>query len=142
MRIVALLLLLLASPAFASGHGHGAPAEEESLEDGDVRYVTLQPTFVTNYGFSETGRLKYLKADVTCRVATRDAEMAVRYHLPALRNELVLLFSRQDESGLTTSEGREQLRQDALTELRSVMKREEGQTYIDDLVFENFVVQR
>jgi len=142
MRVVALSLLLFTMPAFASG-GNGAPAEEESgLDDGDVRYVTLQPTFVTNYGFSETGRLKYLKADVTCRVATRDAEMAVRYHLPALRNEIVLLFSRQDESGLTTSEGREHLREEALSELRAVMKREEGQTYIDEVVFENFVVQR
>lgn len=142
MRPFAVFLLLIAGPVFASG-GHGAPEEGESgLEDGDVRYVTLQPTFVTNYGVSETGRLKYLKADVTCRVATRDAEMALRYHLPALRNELVLLFSRQEESTLTTSEGRERLRHEALDELRDVMKREEGHTYIDDLVFDNFVVQR
>ena len=68
--------------------------------------------------------------------------MAARYHLPALRNSLVLLLSRQDEVTVSTGSGREAIREEALVELRALLKTEEGQPYIDDLMFTNFVVQR
>jgi flagellar FliL protein len=109
--------------------------------EGGVKYVTLQPAFVTNYGVTKSGRLTYLKADVTLKVADPEAEAAVKYHTPALRNALVLLFSRQEDSAVSSSEGREQIRKAALTQLRDIMQTEEGKPVIDDLVFSNFVVQ-
>jgi flagellar protein FliL len=54
---------------------------------------------------------------------------------------LVLLFSRQDDAVVSSSDGREQLRVQALADLRSVLNTEEGKDSIDDLVFSNFVVQ-
>ncbi len=108
----------------------------------DVRYVPLQPAFIANFGVSEAGNLKYVKAEISIRVSTHDAEMAARYHLPALRNALVLLLSRQDEVSVSTGSGREAIREQALVELRAIMKAEEGQPYIEDLMFTNFVVQR
>ena len=39
--------------------------------EGGVKYVTLQPAFVTNFGVTKTGRLTYLKADVTLKVVER-----------------------------------------------------------------------
>jgi len=119
-----------------------AAAMVAAEETEGVRYVTLQPAFVTNYGVTETGRLKYLKADVTLKVANPELEVALKYHAPALRNALVLLFSRQEEATVSTSEGREQIRVAALTELRAIMQAEDGEPIIDDLVFSNFVVQR
>src|SRR5262249_19858300 len=116
----------------------GAHAESEEAAGGGVKYVTLQPAFVTNYRITETGRMMYLKADVTLRVSTPDAEAAVKYHNAALRNALVLLFSRQDDAVVSSSDGREQLRQQALGELRSIMAAEESKDSIDDLVFSNF----
>lgn len=132
-----LLLTMLLLPAAV------AAAEDEATTPlAEVRYVELQPTFVSNFGYSETGRLKYLKADVTLRVSTQAAEMSLRYHLPYLRNNLLLLFARQEESNVTTSEGRDQLRQTALDDLRALMTEEEGDPLIEDLMFNNFVVQR
>ena len=113
----------------------------ESEKSGGVKYVTLQPAFVTNYGITKTGRMMYLKADVTLKVSNPEAEAAVKYHNPALRNALVLLFSRQDDAVVSSSDGREQLRQQALVELRTIMNTEESKDLIDDLVFSNFVVQ-
>jgi flagellar FliL protein len=126
---------------FAPGAGFAA-AEKAPTPLAEVRYVELQPTFVTNYGYSETGRLKYLKADVTLRVSSQAAEMSLRYHLPYLRNNLVLLFSSQEESTLVSAEGRDELRRAALANLRELMTEEEGDPLIEDLVFSNFVVQR
>lgn len=119
-----------------------AQAQESEAPAAVVRYVELKPTFVANFGVSQTGALKYVKADITVRVSNKDAEYATRYHLPALRNELVFLLSRQDESTMASAEGRETLKAEALQELREVLEAEEGQPIIDDLMFTNFVVQR
>jgi len=134
------VLLFAAAPVLAEK----APDVGETPQaiGGVVRYVNLKPTFITNYGVSDTGRLRYVKADVTVRVSNKDAEFAARYHLPALRNRLVLLLSRQDESTIASTTGRETIKAEALRELREVLEKEEGQPYIDDLMFTNFVVQR
>ena len=116
-----------------------AAAEEEAAE---VRYLPLQPAFVTNFGVSDDGSLSFVKADVSIRVSSQAAEMAARYHLPALRNAMVLLLSRQDEAAVSSGSGREAIRAEALAELRSILEAEEGNPYIDDVMFTNFIVQR
>jgi flagellar FliL protein len=121
-RLLTSLLRLLAVFGFLLGPI--ASAEEAPVAaEREVRYVQLQPAFVTNYGFTENGRLKYVKTDISVRVSTQQAEMAARYHLPALPNALILLLSAQDE-------------------LNSILEREEGEAMIDDLMFTNFMVQR
>ncbi|NOX51396.1 MAG: flagellar basal body-associated protein FliL [Gammaproteobacteria bacterium] len=109
---------------------------------GVVRYIELKPTFVTNFGISDSGHLRYVKADITVRVSNKNAEYAARYHLPALRDRLVLLLSRQDESAVASAAGRETIKAEAIKELREVLRREEGEDHIEDLMFTNFVVQR
>lgn len=131
--------------ALALGGALQIQAEEAEIPDaigGVVRYVELKPTFVANFGISDTGALKYVRADVTVRVSNKDAEYAARYHLAALRNRIVLLLSRQDESTVASASGRETLKAEALAELREVLEAEEGEGHIDDLMFTNFVVQR
>ncbi len=123
----------------------GAAAQQGAVIDAEgreIRYVELQPAFVVNFGFAENGRLKYLKTDIAVRVSDQAAEMATRYHLPALRSALVLLLSRQDEATVSTGSGRELVRAEALTELRAILETEEGAPMIDDLLFTNFIVQR
>lgn len=129
------LLCALASPGLA---------EDAAVitSDKGIRYIELKPTFVTNYGVSDTGHLRYVKADITVRVASRDGEYATRYHLPALRDKLVLLLARQDESTISSTMGRETIKAEALAELREVLEKEEGEGFIEDLMFTNFVVQR
>jgi flagellar basal body-associated protein FliL len=61
-------------------------------QEGGVKYVTLQPAFVTNFGVTKAGRLTYLKADVTLKVANAEGEgalgaadltlTAMRYNVP------------------------------------------------------------
>jgi len=123
----------------------GVPALAEEATETDshqIRYVPMEPGFVTNFGSGGDGRLGFVKADVSLQVASRKAEVAVRYHYPALRNSLVLLLSRQDEATLASSAGRETLRQTALAELQDILQEEEGSPYIEDLLFTDFIVQR
>ena len=129
-------LMLLGYVALAGAEE--APESDES----EVRYLPLQPAFVCNFGLAHDGQMQYVKADISVRLSSRDAEAATRSHLPALRNSLVLLLSRQDEASVSTSSGRESIRMQALADLNAILLEEEGVEYIDDLMFTNFVVQR
>lgn len=124
--IAALLLLpVLAAPAAA--------------ESGSVSYISLFPALVGNYG--EGPRLTYYKADVALRVGSDQAGARVRHHEPLIRNQLVMLFSEQTSETLGTPEGKEQLRQIALKRVQDTLAEEEGAPLVDDLLFNNLVVQ-
>ncbi len=120
----------------------GAAAADSADSGGGVVYVPLQPAFVTNFGEGVDGRLSFVKADVSVRVSSDDAATATQYHLPALRNSLILLLSRQNESTVSTGAGRESIRAEALAELRAILEQEEGEPFIEDVLFTNFIVQR
>jgi len=125
------LSLCLLTPLIAAQEQGGA---------GSPIYIPLKPSFVVNYG--GVGRLKYLKAELSVRVQDSDAANAVRHHMPYIRNNLVLLFSRQTDETLDTQVGKEALRQEALAEIRSVVETESGNGGVVDLYFENFIVQK
>ena len=135
--LLALLCALLLARAGLAGAEEAAPEPSD-----DVRYVSMQPAFVCNFGMADNGHLMYLKTDISIRVGSRDAELAARSHMPALRNSLVRLLSRQDEATVSTGFGREAIRAQALEDLNAILQAEEGQAFIDDLMFTNFIVQR
>jgi|GEM_PF-155304 len=140
-RVTGLSLLFAIAAAPVAIAEEAAEGDVEAI-GGVVRYVELTPTFIANFGVSDSGHLRYVKADVTVRVSNKEAEYAARYHLPALRNSLVLLLSRQDESTVSSSRGRETIKAQALVELREILQAEEGEPFIDDVLFTNFIVQR
>ena len=106
---------------------------------GQPIYVDVPPAFVVNYGNS--GRLKYIRTDVSLRVNGNEAASAVTTHRPHIRNSLVFLLSNQDEKTVNSSKGREALRKVALDEVRTLMQELEGAAFVEDLYFKNFVVQ-
>ncbi len=112
---------------------------EEEAEQNEVRYVDLTPSLVTN--FSSMGRLKFLRAEISLRVDSQEAMRSVSYHLPALRHVLIMLLSKQTDEALSSAEGKEQLRQEALVAVQEVMEHEEGQKYIKDILFSSLYVQ-
>nr|WP_241663879.1 flagellar basal body-associated protein FliL [Stutzerimonas nosocomialis] len=102
-------------------------------------YYTLTPALVGNYGSGE--RLKYYKADVALRVANIDAENRVKHHEPLIRNQLVMLFSQQTDESLGSLDAKETLRQEALKQVQDVLSQETGQPLVDDLLFNNLIIQ-
>nr|WP_177325818.1 flagellar basal body-associated protein FliL [Stutzerimonas stutzeri] len=131
-RIISLFVcFLLAGPAFAQDSA--GEAANQTL------YYALTPAMVGNYGSGE--RLKYYKADVALRVASKEAEERVKHHEPLIRNQLVMLFSQQTDETLGSVEAKEQLRQEALKQVREVLEQEEGKPLVDDLLFNNLIIQ-
>jgi flagellar FliL protein len=105
----------------------------------ETKYIHLTPAFVVNYGNS--GRMKYLRTEIALKVMGVEAAAAVTKHRPYIRNNLVLLLTSQDSDIVNSSAGRETLRKVALEEVQALMTELEGQPFVDDLFFENFVVQ-
>ncbi len=129
------LLLALTLPLLAM-------AQEEEAKEGEapkVAYIDLVPALVGNYGAGP--RLKYYKADISLRVTGPEAEEKVTRHEPLIRNQLVMLFSQQTDDTLNSSDAKEKLRQEALKQVQQVLNTEEGQPLVDDLLFNNLIVQ-
>jgi flagellar FliL protein len=113
---------------------------QESPDDQKVNmYVDLKPAFVVNFG--GVGKLRYLKASITLRIDAR-GQSSLRKHMPYIRHTLVMLLTRSSDESMTSMEGKEMLRQDALAAVQAVLEAEEGQHFITDLLFSSFVVQR
>jgi len=102
-------------------------------------YIPMEPPFVVNYG--GVGRLKYLKTEISLRVADVHTASAVRHHMPLLRNAIVMLFSRQEEDTINTQQGVEQLRQLARDELNALLESEGAPKGIVELYFNNLIIQ-
>ena len=84
---------------------------------------------------------KHFSADIALRVSGSEAETKVAYHEPLIRNQLIELFSQQTQESLATLEAKEALRQEALRLTRQVLEQEEGQPLVEDLLFNNLIVQ-
>lgn len=105
----------------------------------EATYIDLEPEFVINFR-DRNDRPKFLKAEMSVSTRDDDIERAVERHMPAIRNNLVLLLSRQVYEDLVPNEGKETLRQQALAEVQSVLETQIGKPGVDDLYFSNFVM--
>jgi flagellar FliL protein len=128
------LLLALSLPVMALAEDEKAPAGATQ-----VSYVSLVPPLVGNY--QSSGRLKLYKADISLRVGSPEAQARVEHHEPLIRNQLVMLFSQQTEASLSGLEAKENLRQQALTQVQQALEQEESQPLVEDLLFNNLIIQ-
>lgn len=117
-----------------------ASEETEKNQPKKAFYHELKPPFVVNYQWN--GRPHYLQ--VTFAVMARSEEVIdlVGEHMPAIRNNIMLLLSAQDFDGLRTMEGKEAVRQSMFDEIQKIVKENEENTEgIEQLYFINFVIQ-
>jgi flagellar FliL protein len=120
-------------------------AVAEEAKEGEaapkVNYITLSPPFVGNYGLDGTPKLKVYKADVALRVTGDEAAKAVKANEPLIRNQLVALFAQQTTETMNNVEAKEKLRQEALKQTQQVMNDETGKPVVEDLLFNNLIIQ-
>ena len=130
---LALSLPMMAVANEAAKEGEGAAPK--------VAYISLTPPFVGNYALDGSPRLHVYKADIALKVTGAEAEAAVKHQDPLIRNQLVALFAQQTVDSMTGVEAKEKLRQEALKQVQQVMNDEEGKPVVEDLLFNNLIVQ-
>jgi len=126
--------------AFWFLHGQGdAHAADKVAEQAPPQYLPLEPAFVVN--LADTDAVRYLQADV--QLMTRDpaTATAVTLHAPSIRNRLLLLFGQQSSQQLNGRSGKERLQQQALSEVRAVLKTQGAPDKVDALLFTSLVTQ-
>ncbi|MFP4161784.1 MAG: flagellar basal body-associated protein FliL [Ectothiorhodospira sp.] len=143
-----LIVLLLVSSLLAAGMGGGAawyflgegqlqdPSEPESREP---HYFALDPPLVVN--FEGNGRVRFLQVGVVLMAHDPSVLEAARGHLPAIRNDLMLLFGDERYEDLLTPEGKEAVRQEALEAVREVLMDRGKPADIQAIYFNSFVMQ-
>jgi flagellar FliL protein len=116
----------------AGGHGESAEGGKVSL------YYAIDPPLVVN--FEDGSVVRFLQ--ITMEIAAHDQKAldTVQKNIPLIRNNLLLLMSNRNYQTMMSREGKEKLRQEALTEVRAVQKKAGGGD-VDDVLFTSFVVQ-
>jgi flagellar FliL protein len=117
------------------------PASGGKGEEGASKaenYFAIDPPLVVN--FEDGAAVRFLQ--ITMEVMSKDPKAieSVQKNVPLIRNNLLLLMSNRDYQSLMSREGKEKLRQEALTEVKAIQKKQDG-PLIDDLLFTSFVVQ-
>jgi len=123
-----------AKPESAAADKHAAAPK------GPAVYIALDPPFVVN--FENQQAVRFLQ--VTVQLMTRDPATAalLKENDPVIRNDLLLLFGGQQYTEISTREGKEKLRSQALEAARKVVTAEGGKAaLVENLYFTSFVMQ-
>jgi flagellar FliL protein len=119
-------------PVVAPGGGHAEEGVKASV------FYPIDPPLVVN--FEDGSAVRFLQISMDVMAKDQKAIDSVQKNIPLIRNNLLLLMSNRDYQSLMSREGKEKLRQEALTEVRAVQKKQGGED-IDDILFTSFVVQ-
>ena len=135
---------------FVSGKSQDTAARDDQKAHGDKAaqhkpkapavYIKMDPPFVVN--FEAKGLMRFLQVSV--EVVTRDPATAdlVKLHDPRIRNDLLLLFGNQQYGTISSREGKESLRAEALKTVANVITAEGGDgKQVEQLFFTSFVMQ-
>ena len=119
-----------------------APQPEEMEElppDTPPIYTKLNPPVVVSYQSGDS--IRFLQITMEAMARTEESIDAFNLHSPHIRNNLLLMFASESLDHLSTTEGKEMMRQASLDEVNEILKAEDPTTGIEDLYFTAFVVQ-
>ncbi len=119
-----------------------AETAEEAAEipSGPPIYQSLHPPLVVNVK-DEQGDTHFMQ--ITMEVMSRDQDVinAVREHTPVIRNALILMFGTSRYEEVSTRKGKEEMLENALTEIQTVLTDRIGKPGVDEVYFTALVVQ-
>lgn len=124
-------------PLAAAASADAAAAEPEPPKN--VEYLELAPEFIVN--FDDEPSTRFMQLNLTAVLDDTDAVEALEKHMPAVRNDLLFLFSSQDRDLLLTREGKEDLRMKTLASIQEVMTANYGTAGVSNVYFTRFVMQ-
>lgn len=127
------LLLLLCGLIFS---GFVSAQEDADKAQPGIEYLDMSPKFTVNLDVPR----KYLLINVQLMIEGKDNLEKVKKHLPALRHELVMLFSGRNAKELGAMEQREALRQESIEAVRKTLDKYADSDGFRDLFFTEFLV--
>ncbi|RDH84830.1 MAG: flagellar basal body protein FliL [endosymbiont of Galathealinum brachiosum] len=114
-------------------------SSSKSKKRGTPIYVPLHPAFVVNFENQE--QVAFLQVDIQIMTYDSSVESALKSHMPAIRNELLLLLGGKQYHEINTREGKRALSQEAIQVMQDVLKDVGEASSIEALYFTSFVMQ-
>jgi flagellar FliL protein len=111
-------------------------ADEEKSTESVIEYLEMSPKFTVNLD----KRNKYLVVNVQLMVEGESHVEKVKKHLPALRHELIMLYSGRSAAELQTMEQREALRQETKKVITKALEEYSNSDGFRDVFFTEFLV--
>jgi flagellar FliL protein len=124
---------------FAEKDPKAAAAAKEADKTPPL-YIALDPPFVVNFEAEQLVRF----LQVTVQVMSRDPATVdlIKANDPVVRNDLLLLLGNQNYAAISTREGKEKLRQEALEAVRKIVRNVGGKPQkVEAVYFTSFVMQ-
>ncbi|MCW8328185.1 flagellar basal body-associated protein FliL [Photobacterium sp. SDRW27] len=146
--IVAVLVLLLGGGAGAwfmlsddAAEADVAQAETASkpVKVEQAYYVILPQPFIFNVTGDKRDRLVQVKVQLMVRGDSN--ESAANQHIPLIESTLLQTFGAATVEQLRTSNGRVDLRQQALSAVQAAMMKVSGKQVVERVLFTGFVMQ-
>ncbi len=110
--LAALAASLVSCSVLASGGGG------DTFKEG-VNYLPIKPHLVVNYG--GTGKVKYIKAELSLRTEDMHSAQEVSHHMPLVRDTLIMLISSVTDEQMASPEGKEKMRLEALEKINAAL---------------------
>jgi flagellar FliL protein len=114
--------------------------EKEEAPKGPPLFVALDPPFVVNFQAEQAVRF----LQVSAQIMSRDLETIelLKTSDPIIRNDMLLLLGNQSYQSVSTLEGKEKLRSEALEVVRKVIAQNGGKAKdVEAVYFTSFVMQ-
>lgn len=141
--IIGVLVLAAAGGAafkFMKPAATDKPAAAAASGKAAAIYYKFDPAFVVNFG--SEGNARYLQ--ITLEAMSREQSVIdeIKNNEPAIRNDLVLLYSAQQPEALLAPEGKEKLRAATLDAVRKTIAAEGAKPEaVEAVYFTSFVIQ-
>jgi len=143
IAVVMLAVGIFAGPAIKnmiSPPPEEAAAADAEPTDGPALYTSLHPPIIVNFK-DAAGDAHFMQ--ITMEVMARDQDVinAVREHVAAIRNSLILLYSGANYEEVSTLDGKEQMLEDGLDRIQEVLTENTGEAGVEAVYFTNLVIQ-
>jgi flagellar FliL protein len=113
-----------------------AYAGDDEPEEPVIEYLEMAPKFTVNLDKPN----KYLVVNVQLMVEGETFIEKVKKHLPALRHELIMLYSGRPSAELQTMEQREALRTETKKVIEKALEKHSNSDGFRDVFFTEFLV--
>ncbi|MCK4841702.1 MAG: flagellar basal body-associated FliL family protein [Methylococcales bacterium] len=129
MRVLMLLLSFFVVSQFVY-------AGDDESEQAVIEYLEMSPKFTVNLDKPK----KYLQISVQLMIEGSEHVDTIKKHLPALRHELIMLYSGQEVAKLQTMQQREALRQETKKVMTKALEKYANSDGFRDVFFTAFLV--
>lgn len=114
-------------------------ATMEGAQIGTALYVPMPRPF--RFNVPGAARDRFVEIRVQLLVRGGENEENAKMHVPLIESTLLSIFSQANADDLSTSAGKEALKQKSLAEVQKMMSDVEGDKTIEKVLFTGFVMQ-